>query len=91
MAFCWAAGRSPRSTFRCLGTDPLGINAAGQIVGRYVGASSVLHSFLLDKGTFTDRPPGSTFTEAIGINAMGQIVGDYLDASGTQHGFLATP
>ena len=73
------------------GTDALGINAAGQVVGRYV-AGGTEHGFLLDKGTFTTvDPPGSTFTEAIGINASGQIVGDYTDASGTGHGFVATP
>ena len=56
-----------------LGTDALGINAAGQIVGRYVDASFLLHGFLLDKGTFTTiDPPGSTFTEAVGINTAGQ-------------------
>ena len=74
-----------------LATDALGINASGQVVGRYYDGFTQ-HGFLLDKGTFiTIDPPGSTFTEAIGINAAGLIVGDYVDASGTQHGFLATP
>jgi uncharacterized membrane protein len=73
-------------------TDAIGINAVGQIVGRYDDAGFVIHGFLLDKGAFTMiDPPGSTFTEAIGINAAGQIVGDYMDASGTLHGFVATP
>jgi uncharacterized membrane protein len=72
-------------------TDALGINAAGQIVGRYYDGFTQ-HGFLLDKGIFTTiDPPGSTYTEAIGINAVGEIVGDYMDASGTFHGFLATP
>ena len=76
---------------RFSGADALGINAAGQVVGRcYDGFTE--HGFLLDKGTFTTiDPPGSAFTQAIGINAAGHIVGDYMDASGTFHGFVATP
>ncbi len=73
-----------------MSTDALGINAAGAIVGRYVGADGTLHGFLLDQGVFTTiDPPGSIFTQAIGINNRGQIVGDYQDANGVLHGFLA--
>ena len=75
-----------------LSTDALGINGAGQIVGRYVDASGTFHGFLRDKGAFTTiDPPGSIFTQAIGINSRGEIVGDYLDSSGILHGFLAIP
>ena len=54
-----------------LSTDALGIDSAGQIVGRYVDANSTVHGFLQDKGAFTTiDPPGSIFTQAIGINSV---------------------
>jgi probable HAF family extracellular repeat protein len=67
------------------GTNALGINASGQIVGSYDG-----HGFLLDQGSYTTLDlPGSTFTEAHGINDSGQIVGSYHEGSGDgiTHGF----
>jgi probable HAF family extracellular repeat protein len=68
-----------------------GINNAGQIVGAYIG-SSTINGFLLDQGNYTTLDvPGASYTSAQGINASGQIVGYYWDAGGTSHGFLATP
>jgi probable HAF family extracellular repeat protein len=73
-----------------VGTQAIGINAHGQIVGTYTDASGTSHGFLLDKGTFTPIDvPDATETMAGGINARGQIVGSYSDASGTRHGFVA--
>jgi probable HAF family extracellular repeat protein len=79
------------------GTDALGINAMGQIVGTYHDASSGHHGFLYSGGTYTtldDPSAGSGFgkgTDAWGINASGQIVGDYTDSSNKEHGFLYNP
>jgi probable HAF family extracellular repeat protein len=67
-----------------------GINNAGQIVGAYIGGSTI-HGFLFDQGGYTTLDvPGASYTSAQGINDSGQIVGAYTDAGGT-HGFLATP
>jgi len=63
-------------------TAALGINAQGDIVGRYA-VGSVGHGYLLSDGTYTtiDAPDvvvGSS-TQAQGINEEGQIVGFYTD------------
>ena len=70
-------------------TVALGINDAGQIVGRY--NDSPYHGFLLNGSTLTTIDvPGSGQTMAFGINNAGQIVGGFRDTNGI-HGFLATP
>src|SRR5437870_2169707 len=61
-------------------TQALGINNAGQIVGRYA-SRDLGHGFLLSQGTYTaldvpsslGGPLGVDFTIATGINAAGQI------------------
>jgi len=62
-------------------TQALGINAEGDIVGRYqVGSAG--HGFLLSEGTITtiDYPGGiSGTTQAHGINPEGVVVGLYTD------------
>src|SRR5437870_12677301 len=66
-------------------TQALGINAEGDIVGRYQ-VGSVGHGFLLSEGTFTtiDYPGGiSGTTQAHGINPEGVVVGLY-----TGHGTI---
>jgi hypothetical protein len=67
-------------------TQAVGINAEGDIVGRYQ-VGSVTHGFLLSEGTVTtiDYPGGiSGSTQAQGINAEGVVVGLYTD-----HGTIA--
>jgi len=62
-------------------TQALGINAEGDIVGRYQ-VGSVGHGFLLSEGTFKtiDYPGGiSGTTQAHGINPEGVVVGLYTD------------
>jgi len=62
-------------------TQALGINAEGDIVGRYQ-VGSVGHGFLLSEGMFTtiDYPGGiSGTTQAHGINPEGVVVGLYTD------------
>jgi probable HAF family extracellular repeat protein len=67
----------------------LGINARGDIVGRYVDTAGVTHGFLMQQGSFTTIDfPQATFTAARGVNARGDIVGRFLDAGGNEHGFL---
>lgn len=73
-----------------LETQAFGINARGDIVGRYVGADGTSHGFLLRKGVFTtiDVPidlPGATATaiatlSARSINARGDIIGTFVDS-----------
>src|SRR5713101_10173651 len=68
-------------------TQALGINAEGDIVGRYQ-VGSVGHGFLLSEGTFTtiDYPGGiSGTTQAHGISPEGVVVGLYTD-----HGTIAS-
>jgi uncharacterized membrane protein len=68
-----------------------GINARGDIVGRYDIAAqgkSEAHGFLLSAGQFTTLDfPGSSFTAATAINSRGEIVGDW-SVGGKDHGFL---
>lgn len=71
------------------GTEVLGINDAGQIVGFYYLGDGVEQGFLDVGGIFTtiDDPLATHGTFARGINDAGQIVGYYYDATGS-HGFL---
>ena len=76
---------------RTKGTEAVGINDAGQIVGVYFDSSGAQHGFLDSGGTYTtlnDPVSGAYDTVATGINDAGQIVGNYTDSSGTPHGFL---
>jgi uncharacterized membrane protein len=73
-----------------------GINARGDIVGRYVDGSGA-HGFLLSRGDFTTidlpgcSPPADDPDGPVrGINDRGEIVGSCTDSRGT-HGFLLTP
>jgi probable HAF family extracellular repeat protein len=79
-----AGGVDPR-------TEPDGINASGQIVGRFRNSTG-FHGFLLSGGTYTtlDAPGANanSGTTAGAINAAGQIVGAYTDSTNTQHAFL---
>jgi uncharacterized membrane protein len=63
------------------GTNAFGINAEGDIVGRYlIGAAS--HGYVLSDGVVTtiDEPNGIPNTTAVqGINPEGDVVGTYLD------------
>ncbi|TMK19695.1 MAG: hypothetical protein E6G75_05815, partial [Alphaproteobacteria bacterium] len=71
------------------GTQAVGINAAGDIVGFYATATSI-NGFLLSGGAYTtivDPLDTKHLTQPLGINTAGQIVGRYDTASG-DHGFL---
>lgn len=68
-----------------LRTQPVGINAAGEVVGGFTDARGGAHGFLLSRGQFTtvDVPgsmvgvAGTLPTSANGINPSGDIVGNF--------------
>ena len=78
------------------GTDGLGLNDLGQIVGWYWDTTPNPisgfneHGFLLSNGKYTtiDEPHAVGVTVAESLNDSGQIVGTYLDAKSVYHGFL---
>ena len=65
-----------------------GVNARGDIVGRFDDAGGATHGFLLHNNVYTPLDfPNATLTLARAINAHGDVVGSMETASG-QHGFL---
>ncbi len=75
------------------GTEAIGVNARGSVVGWYNDQNNVSHGFVRHPdGTFTKfDPEGSTRTRAFAINFESATAGFYLDASNVRHGFLRTP
>ena len=68
-------------------TLPRGINARGDIVGRYL-ADGVNHAYLLSGGQFSMIDfPGATFTSFDAINQRGDIVGRYT-LDGVSRGYV---
>jgi probable HAF family extracellular repeat protein len=72
------------------GTEALGINDAGQVVGDFIDASNRFSGFLYSNGTYTTLldPSGAGGTFARGINNAGQTVGVYSDTTHNVHGFF---
>jgi predicted membrane protein len=77
------------------GTEPIGINTAGDIAGFYIDSSGVHHGFVrVTNGTITsfDAPGAGTGagqgTIGFSINTAGAIAGVYADSSGVAHGFV---
>ncbi len=70
-------------------TLAVGINDAGEIVGRFTDSAGVTHGFLLAQGTYNsfDAPGATGWTRAFGINSAGAIVGDYMVGQ-QEHAFL---
>lgn len=72
-----------------LGTFPLSIDNAGEIVGVYEAADGEDYGFTLIGGTYTSiNYPGATYTEVDDDNDNGDLVGLYTDTGGVYHGFL---
>src|SRR5947209_10220271 len=70
-------------------TRATGINARGDIVGRYDDANGVTHGFLLRKGLFSTIDfPNASLAAARAINARGDMVGRIQFEDGNDHGFL---
>ena len=66
----------------------IGINAHGQMVGKYTDSNRT-HGFVYDGKVFTTLDfPNSLYTEADGINISGEIVGTLIDQGLALHGFL---
>jgi hypothetical protein len=81
-----AARRSGFTSFDFPGacrTEGVGINASGEIVGRYISEGECpfggSHGFVLQKDEFTpfDFPGAADFTDIGWLNSRGQIVGTY--------------
>lgn len=73
-----------------VGTWAYGINAAGHIVGFYIGNDGTEGAFLLRNGEYTTfTHPGADWTEARGITPRGDIVGMY-GKEGRIRGYLRT-
>lgn len=71
-----------------MGTQAMGINNNGEIVGRYRSSTDVVQGFLYSGGTYTTIDfPGAERTELYDINDLGDIIGSYRDVFGV-HPFL---
>ena len=80
------------------GTEPLNINAPGDITGAYIDRNGVNHGFLrlktgaITKFDVTGAGTGSgQGTIPICNNPADAISGFYVDANGVNHGFLRRP
>lgn len=78
-------------------SSALGINNAGQVVGRYGNASGNERAFTTINGEMTDLNTvialnsGWLLLDATDINNSGYIVGSGVTSSGRIHAFLLTP
>jgi probable HAF family extracellular repeat protein len=73
------------------GTEALGINDSGEVVGTGYISDSNFHAFLYSGGKMTDLGPrGAVQASAIAINNSGQIIGGYYLTSGAVGEFLIT-
>jgi uncharacterized membrane protein len=80
---------------KVLSEDNGGLNAHGDIVGKYCDASPCLigptgaHGLAISGGRLTTIDvPGALGTGAFGINAGREVVGGYYDAGGALHGYV---
>jgi len=74
-------------------TEPLGINAGGEIVG-ITGTETEFMSFVFQNGRFLPlqiKVPSSFITQAQAINNSGQVVGWFLYNGSPVAGFTAVP
>ena len=66
------------------------VNDVGQVVGDYIDAAGVFHSYMFDCDRFTsfDVPfSGATGTYSPAINNAGEIVGSWNDSAGNAHSY----
>lgn len=75
-----------------LQTVPIDINNAGETVGYYFDARSVLHGFFrrADGRTQIVNVPGSIQTLPYAVSEAHEIAGDYVDAANRSHGFYSS-
>jgi probable HAF family extracellular repeat protein len=74
------------------GTQALGLNNKGQVVGFYTDSAGANHGFVYQNGKFSsvDDPKGVGQTTVNGINDKGQLVG-FFGSGDISTGFVATP
>jgi uncharacterized membrane protein len=66
------------------------VNDYGEIVGDYIDAAGVFHSYVLENGVYRsfDVPfAGATGTYSPAVNNSGEIVGTWNDSAGNAHGY----
>jgi hypothetical protein len=73
-------------------TDPLGINASGEVAGYWVDSNYASHPFTYQNGTITNFSfaQGVDGIQLAGINDKGDLCGSYADANDNSHGFIYT-
>jgi hypothetical protein len=88
--FVYAAGKFTAINFpKSNGTQAIGINDKGDVVGLYLDSGSVQHGFVKRGSKYTSIDvAGDTTTEAWGINNAGQITVFALNSVGTYESFL---
>jgi hypothetical protein len=88
--FVYAGGKFTAVNFpKSNGTQAIGINDSGEVVGLYLDSSSVQHGFLKKGSKYTSIDvSGDTMTEAWGINNSGQITVFALSPTGTYQSFI---
>jgi uncharacterized membrane protein len=95
-SFAWLAGQFYELVVPgASSSQALGVNNAGQVVGRAEGADGSQFGWVFTgnaitgAGSFTIvNYPGAASTTVWRIAENGEIVGSYTDASGVRHGFL---
>lgn len=71
------------------GTEVVGIDSAGQIVGSYGTSLLDSHGFIETNGQYKSFDvPGAYLTYAEGVNAAGDITGYYIDNYGNANAFI---
>ena len=89
-AFVYSGGKFTAVNFpKSKGTQAIGINDKGDVVGLYLDSSSVQHGYVKKGTKYTSIDvTGDTSTEAWGINNSGQITVFALSSTGIYESFL---
>lgn len=90
IAFVYSGGKFTAINFpKSIGTQAMGINDKGDVVGLYFDSNGVQHGFLKKGAKYTSiDATGDTSTEAWGINNSGQIVVFAINSAGGYDSFL---
>ena len=89
-AFVYSAGKFTAINFpKSLGTQAMGINDKGDVVGFYLDSSGVQHAYVKKGAKYTSFDiSGGTTTEAWGINNSGQIAVFAIASTGGYESFV---
>jgi hypothetical protein len=90
LGFVYAKGKFASIDFpQSNGTQAIGINDSGEVVGSYLDSASVEHGFVKKGSTYTSIDvAGDSSTEAWGINNKGQIAVFALNSAGGYDSFI---